>query len=62
MMSATVRSQLADKGLDPDEYDFTTPLQSMGHPFTGLETKYKQDKYFKEELNLIVSVYGCDCQ
>ncbi len=50
-----IQSQLADKGLDPDDLDFSTPLHLMGHPFTGLETQYKQDKYFKEELNLIVS-------
>ncbi len=55
MMTATIRSQPADKGLDPDDFDFSTPLQLMGHPFTGLETQYKQVKYFKEELNLIVS-------
>ena len=48
--------KLAEKGLDPNDFDFDATVRDVGHPFSGLETKYKQDKYFKEKLDLIVSI------
>ena len=57
-------SQLADKGIDPETIDLDSVLAKFTHPFFELDTKYKQEKYFKEKLGLIVSckrVCVCVC-
>ena len=48
---AEIRSHLAERGVDPSELD----LSKLNHPFSELDTKHKQDKYFRDKLGLIVS-------
>lgn len=55
MFVAEVSSQLAEKGLDPDILNLDSVFSKFNHPFSELDTKFKQNKYFKEKLGLIVS-------
>ena len=48
---AEIRSHLAERGVDPSEL----VLSKLNHPFSELDTKHKQDKYFRDKLGLIVS-------
>ena len=53
---AGVRSKLAEQGVDPlDITGFDDVFEEISHPFNGLETAYKQEKYFKDSLSLVVS-------
>ena len=52
---AEIRSHLAERGVDPSELDLDSALSELNHPFSELDTKHKQDKYFREKLGLIVS-------
>lgn len=52
---AEIRSHLAEKGADPCQLDLDSALSKLQHPFSNLDTKYKQDKYFRDKLGLIVS-------
>ena len=55
---AGVRSKLAEQGVDPlDITDLDDVFEEISHPFNGLETAYKQEKYFKDSLGLVVSIY-----
>lgn len=55
ILLAEVRSRLAEGGIDPDNYDLHSVPSEVNHPFSDVDTKHKQDKYFKENLGLIVS-------
>ena len=55
VLLAEVRSHLAERGVDPSELDLNSAMSKFDHPFSELDTKYKQDKYFKDKLGLIVS-------
>jgi len=55
ILLAEVRSHLAEKGVDPSELDLDSALSKFNHPFSELDTKHKQDKYFTDKLGLIVS-------
>jgi uncharacterized protein YkvS len=55
ILLAEVLSQLAAIESDPNELDLDSSLAVLHHPFSDMDTKYKQDKYFKERLGLIVS-------
>ena len=55
MMLAHVRSHLADKGINPDSLGLDSTSLKFEDSFAELDTKYKQDKYFKDELGFVVS-------
>ena len=47
---------LTASGIDPDGVNgLESIFESEYNPFSGLETKYKQEKYFQEQLGLVVS-------
>ena len=54
---AGVRAKLATQGINPDT---VTGLDEVfldaTHPFTGLEACFKQEKYFRDVLGLLVSM------
>ena len=55
-VQARVKAKLAELGMDSEttglEYVFD---QDSKDPFRGLETCYRQEEYYREILNLIVS-------
>ena len=55
MLLAQVRSHLADKGIDPDTLGLDSTCLQFEDSFAQLDTKYKQEKYFKDKLGLVVS-------
>ena len=55
-VSASVRATLATAGIDPDEIaGLSNVFEDFTDPFNGLETCYKQEKYFCDHLGLAVS-------
>ena len=52
---AETRSHLAERGVDPSTLDLDSVVSKLNHPFSELDTKHKQDKYFRDKLGLIVS-------
>lgn len=54
-VQAGVREQLSITGIDPTDVDLDVVFNNLTDPFNGLESKYLQDKYYKECLGLIVS-------
>lgn len=53
-----VRNNLAK--LDMDDNLFDEVFEDVVDPFTGLETKYLQEKYIAEKFNYVVSLlYVC---
>ena len=50
---AGINEKLAAEGVATD---VTTVFTNLVDPFSGLETQYLQEKYFVEELSLIVSI------
>lgn len=53
---ADVRAKLTEQGIDPvDVTGLDEVFEKILHPFDGLETAYKQEKYFKDSLGLVVS-------
>ena len=58
-LHSSIRSCLADSGVDPDSITgLEETLSKYPAPFLGLENKYKQEKYYKENLDLILSSGG----
>lgn len=58
-VKAGVRSHLAEHGVDSDIVSGLNDVFSkLVDPFTSIETKYKQEKYYKENLGLVVSCYS----
>ena len=55
ILVAEVRSHLAERGVNPSELDLDSAISKLNHPFSEMDTKHKQDKYFREKLGLIVS-------
>ena len=55
ILLAEVRSHLAERGVNPSELDLDSAISKLNHPFSEMDTKHKQDKYFREKLGLIVS-------
>ena len=58
--SQQIKSQvweaLSASGIDPEAVNgLPSTFTDEFDPFYGIETQYKQDKYFKEELGLLVS-------
>lgn len=52
-LQSGVRARLATLGMDETAFDDL--FSNIADPFTGLETRHKQEKCFKEEFGLIVS-------
>ena len=53
---AGVRAKLAEQGIDPmDVAGLDDVFEEILHPFDGLETACKQEKYYKDCLGLVVS-------
>ena len=53
---AGVRAKLAEQGVSPaDISGLDEVFDDIAQPFCGLETAFKQEKYFKECLGLVVS-------
>ena len=54
---AGVRAKLATEGIDPDTVTgLDEVFLDVIHPFNGLETGFKQEKYFRDVLGLLVSM------
>lgn len=52
-----VWSTLSASGIDPDSVSgLTSVFDDEFDPFLGIETQYKQEKFFREEFGLLVSV------
>ena len=51
-VEAGIRQKVAEVGGDMDAFDDV--FNGLTDPFTGLETKYLQDKYIKKEFNVLV--------
>ncbi len=58
MLLAHVRSHLAEKGIDSETLGLDSTFLPFDDSFAELDTKYKQDKYFKDTLGLVVSSYN----
>lgn len=59
-IEAGVRACLANNGIDPgDIKGLNATFQGLIDPFQGLESRYNQEKYYKENLGLVVSTYCC---
>lgn len=50
-VEASIKSQLADSGMEIDELRFKDAID----PFHGIDTCFLQEKYYREKLGLIVS-------
>ena len=50
---AGINEELAQNGV---EIDVNPVFENLVAPFSNLETQYLQEKYFTEELGLIVSI------
>ena len=55
---AGVWAKLAENGIDESSVNgLDDVFAELKTPFDGLETKFKQEKYFKTSLNMLVSMY-----
>ena len=55
---ARVRETLASSGVDVCSIDgLQEVFEEVPHPFEGLETRFKQEKFFTETLGLVVSLH-----
>ena len=55
-IQARVKSKLAEAGLDPNSIKgLNDVFESSINPFDNIETSHLQEKYYREELGLIVS-------
>ena len=53
-----VRAKLAESGINPDDIDgLSSTFEDLPYPFEGIETSHLQEKYFRENLGLIVSIF-----
>ncbi len=60
-LTATVRSKLATAGIDYQEIEgLPETFVNITSPFEGLETRFKQEKYYRDFLGLVVSINDWD--
>ena len=59
---AEIRSHLAERGVDPSELDLDSVLSKLNHPFSELDTKYKQDKRQVGKLICLTHTPTCKSQ
>ena len=55
MMKAGVRENLAEAGVDLTSVNLDSVFSNLTDPFDGLKSKHFQEKYFVQNLGLIVS-------
>ncbi len=56
-LQARVRDRLASNGVDPDDVKGLSEVSAdLPHPFYGLETTYKRDKYYRDKMGLVVGI------
>ena len=55
-LKAGINAQLAEVGVDPEFVGLEKVFEDIVHPYHGLETCHLQEKYFRESLDLIVSI------
>lgn len=57
-IQAGVHASLANAGIDLDNVPgLDEVFRDLPKPFNGLETRFKQEKYYRESLHLVVSCY-----
>lgn len=55
-VQANVNAKLAESGVDPDTVTgLDDAFSTVSDPFLGLETSYLQEKFYRDELGLIVN-------
>lgn len=54
-LKAGIRAKLAAEGLDPHSFGLDEVYKEMMDPFSGINTFFLQEKYYRDEFNLIVS-------
>ena len=64
-LHARVREKLASAGIELNSVEgLQEVFQNVPSPFEGLETRYKQEKFYHETLQLVVSTFctqqGCE--
>ena len=58
-MNSRIREVLSSGGIDLNSIDgLNEVFEDVPNPFVGLETRYLQEKYYLEELGLVVSFCG----
>lgn len=59
-MLAAMKAKLAEIGAVDEEKasEIATSLKMIAQPFDGIETFYKQEKYFVEELGYVVRIHN----
>lgn len=56
-LTANVRSKLSTAGIDYREVEgLPETFEDVPSPFDGLESRYKQEKYYRDFLGLVVSI------
>ena len=56
-LATRVRGKLISVGIDPGNIEgFSELFSDLPRPFSELETVYKQNKYYKENMGLVVSI------
>ena len=64
-MNSRIREVLSSGGIDLNSIDgLNEVFVDVPNPFMGLETRYLQEKYYLEELGLVVRLCGfgvCNC-
>ena len=58
MFRAGIREKIAAAGVDPTSLQLDSIFDELTDPFDGLKTKHFQEKYFRDSLQLIVSLDG----
>ena len=65
LMNSRIREVLSSSGIDLNSINgLNEVFVDVPNPFMGLETRYLQEKYYLEELGLVVSLCGfgvCNC-
>ncbi len=56
MLLAHVRARLADEGIDPKTLGLDSTFLTFEDSFAEIDTKFKQEKYFKDMLGFVVSI------
>ena len=57
MFRARIREKIAAAGVDPTSLQLDSVFDELTDPFDGLKTKHFQEKYFRDSLQLIVSLH-----
>ena len=56
-LHARIRAKLASIGIDVNDIEgLNEVFRDVPNPFEGLETRHKQEKFYREKLGLVVSL------